>query len=244
MSGARCLFQKWNRHEGALSWTYTAGYLAYLIVAGIKTWPTTTWSAWWWSQTWRCRQHGMPRSGPTTSQGSLAFGSQLLDRRRKSAQLGVNGAHDASVLTTSATKTPNRCRLVGSTFDGFTTPASAGLFFARPVKFPRLLPNLVLESAKEAGGLRHTPPAGELVRQVTDIHFGPGTRFCVHRPDRRKNRGLHRGNPAHGDERGAALGTARGGDHWSPPRTPIVPPPATHSSHYWVIKAARRQSTW
>ena len=31
----------------ALSWTYTAGYLAYVIVAGIKTWPTTTWSAWW-----------------------------------------------------------------------------------------------------------------------------------------------------------------------------------------------------
>jgi len=51
------LFQKWNHHErvemssktrvSALSWTYTAGYLAYLIVAGIKTWPTMTWSAWW-----------------------------------------------------------------------------------------------------------------------------------------------------------------------------------------------------
>jgi hypothetical protein len=36
-----------KRLLSALSWTYTAGYLAYLIVAGIKTWPTTTWSAWW-----------------------------------------------------------------------------------------------------------------------------------------------------------------------------------------------------
>jgi hypothetical protein len=37
-----------QRLLSALSWTYTAGfYVAYVIVAGIKTWPTTTWSAWW-----------------------------------------------------------------------------------------------------------------------------------------------------------------------------------------------------
>ena len=50
------------------------------------------------------------------------------------------------------------------------SPAPAGLFFARPHQIPaQLLPNLVLVSAKEAGGLRHRPAAGELVRQVTDI---------------------------------------------------------------------------
>ena len=57
VSWAQFWFQKWNCREGvemsskrlvsALSWTYTAGYLAYLIVAGIKTWPAMTWSAWW-----------------------------------------------------------------------------------------------------------------------------------------------------------------------------------------------------
>ena len=36
-----------KRLLSALSWTYTAGYLAYVFVAGIKTWPTMTWSAWW-----------------------------------------------------------------------------------------------------------------------------------------------------------------------------------------------------
>ena len=36
-----------KRLLSALNWTYTAGYFAYVIVAGIKTWPTVTWSAWW-----------------------------------------------------------------------------------------------------------------------------------------------------------------------------------------------------
>jgi hypothetical protein len=30
-----------------LGWTYTVGYLAYVIVAGIKTWALMTWSEWW-----------------------------------------------------------------------------------------------------------------------------------------------------------------------------------------------------
>jgi len=25
------------------SWTYTAGYFAYVIIAGIRAWPTMTW---------------------------------------------------------------------------------------------------------------------------------------------------------------------------------------------------------
>jgi hypothetical protein len=29
------------------SWTYTGGYLAYAVTAGIQLWPTTTWSGWW-----------------------------------------------------------------------------------------------------------------------------------------------------------------------------------------------------
>jgi hypothetical protein len=29
------------------SWTYTAGYLAYVIIAGIIAWPTMTWAEWW-----------------------------------------------------------------------------------------------------------------------------------------------------------------------------------------------------
>jgi hypothetical protein len=29
------------------SWVYTAGYLAYVIIAGIKAWPPMTWSEWW-----------------------------------------------------------------------------------------------------------------------------------------------------------------------------------------------------
>ena len=36
-----------KRLLSALSWTYTAGYFAYVIVVGIKTWRTVTWSAWW-----------------------------------------------------------------------------------------------------------------------------------------------------------------------------------------------------
>ena len=29
------------------SWTYTAGYFAYVIIAGIRAWPTMTWPDWW-----------------------------------------------------------------------------------------------------------------------------------------------------------------------------------------------------
>ena len=29
------------------SWTYTAGYLAYVVIAGIRAWPTMTWPEWW-----------------------------------------------------------------------------------------------------------------------------------------------------------------------------------------------------
>ena len=29
------------------SWTYTAGYLAYVVVAGVKAWPTMTSPEWW-----------------------------------------------------------------------------------------------------------------------------------------------------------------------------------------------------
>ena len=29
------------------SWTYTAGYLAYVTIAGIIAWPTMTWAEWW-----------------------------------------------------------------------------------------------------------------------------------------------------------------------------------------------------
>jgi hypothetical protein len=30
-----------------VSWTYTAGYLAYVVIAGIRAWPTMTWPEWW-----------------------------------------------------------------------------------------------------------------------------------------------------------------------------------------------------
>ena len=29
------------------SWTYTAGYFAYVVIAGIRAWPTMTWPDWW-----------------------------------------------------------------------------------------------------------------------------------------------------------------------------------------------------
>jgi hypothetical protein len=29
------------------SWTYTARYLAYVVIAGIMAWPTMTWPEWW-----------------------------------------------------------------------------------------------------------------------------------------------------------------------------------------------------
>ena len=38
----------------------------------------------------------------------------------------------------------------------------------------RLLPHLILISAKEAGCFRHRPTVGEFVRKVADIHLGPG----------------------------------------------------------------------
>jgi hypothetical protein len=38
----------------------------------------------------------------------------------------------------------------------------------------RLLPHLVLVPAKEASGFRHRPAVGDFVRQVTDVHYGPG----------------------------------------------------------------------
>jgi hypothetical protein len=31
----------------AIGWIYTAGYLAYVIVAGVKAWPIMTWPEWW-----------------------------------------------------------------------------------------------------------------------------------------------------------------------------------------------------
>jgi hypothetical protein len=30
----------------AISWAYTAGYLAYVLVAGHKTWPIMAWPEW------------------------------------------------------------------------------------------------------------------------------------------------------------------------------------------------------
>jgi hypothetical protein len=35
-----------------------------------------SWPEWW--QIWRCRQDGMPRSGPTISQEYFGFGSQQI----------------------------------------------------------------------------------------------------------------------------------------------------------------------
>jgi hypothetical protein len=29
------------------SWACTAGYLAYVVIAGIRAWPTMTWPEWW-----------------------------------------------------------------------------------------------------------------------------------------------------------------------------------------------------
>jgi hypothetical protein len=41
-------------------------------------------------------------------------------------------------------------------------------------KLVRLLPNLILVPAKEARGLRERVPEIEGVRQVGNVHFGPG----------------------------------------------------------------------
>jgi hypothetical protein len=30
------------------SWTYTAGYLAYVVLAGIRAWPAMTWNGAFW----------------------------------------------------------------------------------------------------------------------------------------------------------------------------------------------------
>ena len=38
----------------------------------------------------------------------------------------------------------------------------------------RLLPHLILISAKEAGCFRHRTTVGEFVRKVADVHLGPG----------------------------------------------------------------------
>jgi hypothetical protein len=29
------------------SWIYMAGYLAYVAIAGLQTWPKMTWAEWW-----------------------------------------------------------------------------------------------------------------------------------------------------------------------------------------------------
>ena len=45
----------------------------------------------------------------------------------------------------------------------------------------RLLPDLILVSAKEASGFRYRPAVDDFVRQVTDVHLRPGlARVCVH----------------------------------------------------------------
>jgi hypothetical protein len=41
-------------------------------------------------------------------------------------------------------------------------------------KLLRLLLDLILVPAKEASGHRYRPAVDDFVRQVTDIHFGPG----------------------------------------------------------------------
>ena len=28
-------------------WIYVAGYLAFVVIAGLRAWPGTTWGAWW-----------------------------------------------------------------------------------------------------------------------------------------------------------------------------------------------------
>ena len=75
----------------------------------------------------------MPRSGPTTSQGSLAFGSQLLDRRRESASVvRVNGASDAAEpATNNRIVVARRVPLMAS-----LRPAPAGLFLRGPTTSP------------------------------------------------------------------------------------------------------------
>src|SRR6476469_2955100 len=85
-----------QRLLSALSWTYMAGYLAYVIVAGIKTWPTMTWSAWWSDLALQAAWDAA--FWPYYFPGSLAFGSQLLDPTRQSA------SHDAQSAT--QTKSP------------------------------------------------------------------------------------------------------------------------------------------
>jgi hypothetical protein len=55
------------------SWTYTAGYFAYVVVAGIKMWPTTIWPQWWADLA--VEAGGMARFGPSISHAYSAFGS-------------------------------------------------------------------------------------------------------------------------------------------------------------------------
>ena len=53
-------------------------------------------------------------------------------------------------------------------------PRFGGAFLCEARGQSRAFCRIVLVSAKEAGGLRHRLAAGEFVRQVTDIHLGPG----------------------------------------------------------------------
>ena len=61
--------------------------------------------------------------------------------------------------------------------------ALAGVF--DQTELPRLLAHLILVPAQEARRLRERLPVIEGVRQVCNVHFGPGlARVRVHRPPR------------------------------------------------------------